>query len=150
MRKYNGAGVLFYRETEKGTEILLGKRSHNPYKGYWTIPGGGKKSKESFRDAAMREAQEELSYGANVDFNNKECFLWDLKPSSMVLPFFYRYDTFLVKVIKEPLGFLSMVNSEFEKDTMRWHPVNNLPVPLHPATKYTLFTRKKSIELSIN
>ncbi|MBS3109064.1 NUDIX hydrolase [Candidatus Woesearchaeota archaeon] len=40
-------------------EILLLKRTNNPYKGYWTIPGGHIEWDEDVAKCAIRETEEE-------------------------------------------------------------------------------------------
>ncbi len=58
--RYRGAGVLLVRS--RGHEaagvrlVLLARRKS----GWWSIPGGGAHGGESFRDAALREATEEV------------------------------------------------------------------------------------------
>ena len=39
--------------------IYLVKRKYDPFKGFWALPGGHVDAKETFRDAALRELQEE-------------------------------------------------------------------------------------------
>ena len=46
---------------EKGiTKVLLIKRTNNPYKGYWALPGGAMYNNELVIDAAKRELKENL------------------------------------------------------------------------------------------
>ena len=75
MRKnnpYHGAGILFWTDDDNGQlSVLLGKRSINPGKGKWSIPGGGwsrsmdgydKHNRPNYLKAAIRETHEEISF----------------------------------------------------------------------------------------
>ena len=50
-----GVGAVVFR----GEEILLVKRGKPPFKGHWSIPGGGLEFGERLEDAARREVMEE-------------------------------------------------------------------------------------------
>ncbi|MBT8472391.1 MAG: NUDIX hydrolase [Marinicaulis sp.] len=50
-----GVGAVIFR----GDEILLIKRGRAPFKGHWSIPGGGVDYGEKLRDAIVREVREE-------------------------------------------------------------------------------------------
>ena len=52
----------------KDNKIILSKRDIEPYKGFWHLPGGMVRYKESFDDAAERILQDELG----VSSTNKE------------------------------------------------------------------------------
>jgi 8-oxo-dGTP diphosphatase len=59
-RKYPHApiaavGVL----VRSGDQVLLIQRGKDPYRGYWTLPGGAIELGETAREAARREAREE-------------------------------------------------------------------------------------------
>jgi 8-oxo-dGTP diphosphatase len=65
-RKYPQApiaavGVL----VRSGDQVLLIRRGKDPFKGYWTLPGGAIELGEAAREAARREAREET--GLEVD-----------------------------------------------------------------------------------
>lgn len=45
----------------KGENILLVKRSKEPLRGYWTLPGGRVKNGETLEEAVVREILEELN-----------------------------------------------------------------------------------------
>ncbi len=50
-----GVGAVVFR----GEEVLLVKRGKPPFKGHWSIPGGGLEFGERLEDAARREVMEE-------------------------------------------------------------------------------------------
>ncbi len=52
-----GVGAVVFR----GADVLLIKRGKAPFKGEWSIPGGGLKFGERVRDAVIREVREETS-----------------------------------------------------------------------------------------
>lgn len=43
-----------------GTDVLLGKRAIEPFKGYWSLPGGHQNFGEEPQRTAVREAHEEF------------------------------------------------------------------------------------------
>jgi len=48
-------------------KLLLVKRGHGPAKGLWTLPGGRIELGENVRDAALREAREEVGLDIKID-----------------------------------------------------------------------------------
>ena len=60
-RPYVGVGVIVFRDQE----VLLVKRSKEPNKGQWSIPGGKQMIGETTAEAAQRELLEET--GVKVD-----------------------------------------------------------------------------------
>ena len=60
---------------QKDEEFLLVKRAHSPDQGKWDIPGGFLELEEGFREAAVRELEEET--GVEVDEKRIE-FLDDI------------------------------------------------------------------------
>ena len=50
-----GVGAVVFR----GDEILIIKRAKPPFKGHWSIPGGGLEYGEAVVDAVIREVREE-------------------------------------------------------------------------------------------
>lgn len=50
----------------EGGEVLLVKRSGEPNKGYWAIPGGRVEFGETLRDAAIREMSEETGLSVRL------------------------------------------------------------------------------------
>ncbi len=50
-----GVGAVVFR----GNDVLLVKRGKPPFKGQWSIPGGGLEYGECVKDAVIREVREE-------------------------------------------------------------------------------------------
>jgi len=55
-----GASVIAVRDEK----ILLVKRGKDPFKGYWSLPGGSQEPGETLEDCARREFKEETSLEA--------------------------------------------------------------------------------------
>lgn len=52
--------VITYRESKsRSVQILLIKRKNDPYKDYWSLPGGFLEDKEPLEEGAKRELEEE-------------------------------------------------------------------------------------------
>jgi 8-oxo-dGTP diphosphatase len=56
--------AIITRETAGTPQVLLVLRDHEPYRGYWSLPGGHIDRNETAEHAAMREVKEET----NLDF----------------------------------------------------------------------------------
>lgn len=124
IKPYHGAGVLLYtKEEQDKTFVLLGRRSIKPGKGKWSIPGGGwdinkdkydKNNKHNYLKTAIRETEEEISYTIKQDDNI--IHLW-----SMNIPFFH----FVVYQcrLKERINF----NHNWEFSELKWFPTDKLP-----------------------
>ena len=52
-----GVGAVVFR----GNDVLLIKRGKDPFKGEWSIPGGGLEFGEQVKDAVIREVREETA-----------------------------------------------------------------------------------------
>lgn len=50
-----------------GKSVLLTKRTRNPYKGYWHLPGSMIHKNESMKTAAKRSAKEELGLDVKIE-----------------------------------------------------------------------------------
>ena len=49
-----------------GKSVLLTRRTRNPYKGYWHLPGSMIHKTETMQDAAKRSAKEELNLNIKI------------------------------------------------------------------------------------
>lgn len=59
---YEGAGILFVADHQGTPHLLLGRRSHRPHQGQWSIPGGRRSRQDaSLFETAIRETEEEAS-----------------------------------------------------------------------------------------
>jgi len=52
---------------KKGNSIILVKRTHEPGKGFWSIPGGLVELGEPVKDAVKREVREETGLEVEID-----------------------------------------------------------------------------------
>lgn len=62
LKPKTGASVLVC----KGESYLLIKRGKEPYKGYWSLPGGSQEAGETLEEAAHRELMEETGLEAKT------------------------------------------------------------------------------------
>ncbi len=51
----------------RGDKVLLGRRTIEPRRGYWTLPGGYVELGESAEEAVVREAKEEVGVDVRVE-----------------------------------------------------------------------------------
>ena len=51
----------------RGDKVLLGRRTIEPRRGYWSLPGGYVELGESAEEAVTREAREELGVDVRID-----------------------------------------------------------------------------------
>jgi ADP-ribose pyrophosphatase YjhB (NUDIX family) len=51
----------------RGETVLMSRRTIEPRRGYWTLPGGYVELGESAEEAAVREAQEEVGVEVRID-----------------------------------------------------------------------------------
>ncbi len=57
--------VVFGYSSKEGLSVLLIKRSIDPFKGTWVLPGGLVGNNESLEDAIQRELKEETGVSIN-------------------------------------------------------------------------------------
>jgi 8-oxo-dGTP pyrophosphatase MutT (NUDIX family) len=123
-KAYHGAGILIWtKDKQNNISILLGKRSINPSKGKWSIPGGkwdrkdgvfNKTNKPDYLTTAIRETKEEIYF----EIENKESVqsLWKIN-----CPFFH------FKVYSHQLTQQKQFEYNYEFYEVKWFNINKLP-----------------------
>lgn len=114
-----GAGIYFYVPKERKMLLVL-RSNEGDYPGTWCGCGGGVEPGESPRQAAVREAYEELGYSGNIN-------LLPLCKQVSDTYTFYTYlgiidNVFTPKLNSEHTDFLWIDVDEFELDDLRLHP----------------------------
>jgi len=51
--------MLVFKKAREGLQLLLIQRGHDPFQGFWAIPGGFMDMDETLEEAAVRELEEE-------------------------------------------------------------------------------------------
>ncbi len=130
IRKYQGAGCLLYRISNKSKiEVFLGLRKYSPFKNYWSIPGGESnrssagKYNESQCQSALRETEEETGLKLEKSLEN-------IKTTHLYIPGLFSYRTYIIHLKGNPNIFK---NHEFSE--IGWFEINNLPQPIHIGLK---------------
>lgn len=137
---YRGAGMIIFRQGNGGDEILLGLRCYDYDRGYWSIPGGEKKRGESFREATLREVEQELkneplvTHLAVVDWGPET--LQELPEIRIRFVPFFLWNTYLLRQNQSLINWPSCHNHELSE--MRWFPLQQIPARLHPLLPLTL------------
>jgi 8-oxo-dGTP pyrophosphatase MutT (NUDIX family) len=134
LKPYFGAGIIFWMKDEHGELfVLLGKRSVNPGKGKWSIPGGRwEKWKDgydcfnnhNFEQTAIRESWEEV--GLSVDERDKLTPLWSRR--------FFLFNV-IIYSYQLPKQIKSVRYQEFSE--VKWFPANSIPKP------HVIFVRRQ-------
>lgn len=76
-------------------ELLLTKRSRDPYKGMWGIPAGFNDDEETFEEALIREAKEEINLDVK-DYTYFKSFVGDYEYKGVIKKFISA--CFIIKV----------------------------------------------------
>ena len=133
---FKGAGILFLKKVGSKNFISLGKRTINPHKDYWSVPGGKLDSRDNndFFKCAIRETGEEYFYDLRNDFEivsqmqfNKECIV--------NVPFIFEFHTYLIDITGLQIEFFP--NWEFEK--IVWFDSKQLPEKTHLGVYYAIW-----------
>jgi len=99
----------------KGGKALLVKRAHEPFNGYWVLPGGHVEKGETIRDAAVREMREELGLDIEIIETIGVFDDPDRDPRGLIS----------VAVLARPKGERIVLNREASE--YRWFPLDDLP-----------------------
>ena len=137
---YHDAGMIIVRQGNDGDEILLGLRYYDYDRGFWSIPGGGKKRGESFHEATLREVEQELkneplvTHLAVADWGPET--LQGLPEIRICFVPFFLWNTYLLRLNQSLINWPSCHNHEFSE--MRWFLLQQIPARLHPLLPLTL------------
>jgi 8-oxo-dGTP pyrophosphatase MutT (NUDIX family) len=133
---FKGAGIMFYKKSNEGQFISLGKRTCRPHRGYWSTPGGklDKKDNNDFFQCALRETHEEYFFNLNHEFE-KIYHLPVIKSCRIYIPFIFEYYTYLMDVSEVQIQFSH--NCEFE--SIDWFGINKLPPKTHTGVFYAMW-----------
>lgn len=130
---YSGAGIILWHKDKNGIiRIALEKRrNHLAFGGMWSIAGGKKEKRESFRRAACRELSEELGI-----LNGYK------KPrlNEFIFTGFYNFVTFKAQIISEALPVLTPQYNEVSE--CDWFRLDELPADLCPPARWQIFMFK--------
>lgn len=107
------AGILLLNDRH---EVLLGRRTHDPNKGSFDIPGGFLQPNESAEAAARREVQEESG-------------LTDIEILDLLGTFPDRYgdETYTINMFYVGLLKSGEPRSADDIEDLRWYPIDSLP-----------------------
>ena len=119
---YRGAGVLFVcDDPDEGPMVLLGRRRYRWERNRWAIPGGGKKTRETFEECAQREADQEFGR-----LHPEPEFAREVRQR---VPGIFEWSTFIARLPSRPDRKLWPVpecyHSEFYE--VGWFPLKRLP-----------------------
>jgi 8-oxo-dGTP pyrophosphatase MutT (NUDIX family) len=125
LKPYKGAGLLIMAlMPDSEPYILLGKRKHNPGKGAWSFPGGGKEHNDpSFAHTALREGREEIRCRELDSLDPQQ-----LVPLVSYNLIYYEWVTYGAVLHCPSLPEVSILH-EFSE--LQWFPARHLPAPLH-------------------
>jgi 8-oxo-dGTP diphosphatase len=107
----------------RGDRVLMGRRTIEPRRGYWTLPGGYVELGESAEEAAVREAKEEVGVDVRVE---RLLGLHSGAPSAVAVALFVGS---IVRGEPEPLH---------EVDRVGFFPVEDLPPLAFWSTHWAL------------
>lgn len=119
----------------KDGKVLLLKRAHEPFEGYWVLPGGHVERNETVEEAAVREMKEEL--GIDVELKKFVGVFSDpdRDPRGLVSVVF----------IAEPKSDDIRINKEAYE--YKWFPLDELPEEMGFDHRKILERAKELLEL---
>lgn len=121
-----GLGVMVFN----GQKVLLAKRKNSHGEGMWCCPGGHLEWGERFEECAKREVLEET--GVEVD---------DVEIVGITNDITEEWDTHYITICTKGgkwKGEPQVVEPE-KNIKVGWYPLDDLPLPLFPATRKMIF-----------
>lgn len=124
-----GIHLIFRRKAGKDNEYLLHKRINTGFRdGYYALPGGHNKEGETFKQAAVREAYEELGI--------------KLKEITPIHVIYRKRDKGVPSVetcflVEKYEGKLKNIEAH-KHEPCKWYPASHLPEPMVPHMKHII------------
>jgi 8-oxo-dGTP pyrophosphatase MutT (NUDIX family) len=125
------AGIIFV--SARGNALFLQRSDHGDYANIWGLPGGHMRPSETHKQAARREAREEVGQcpkGQLVEINRQ---ITEVEGDDQRATRTVDYTTFLQEVEYEFIPQLNKEHNEF-----LWAPLSDPPQPIHPGLAITL------------
>ena len=111
-----------------GSHVLLIKRSNSTevWPNFWAFPGGKVDANELFREAALREAEEEIGIIGNPENINAETIVMMRSIQWTKVVYFGR--------IEHYTNAPAIIETDLATD-LAWFPISELPEPMIPHHK---------------
>jgi ADP-ribose pyrophosphatase YjhB (NUDIX family) len=125
-----GVGALI----KKRDEIVIVKREKDPWKGFWSIPGGVLNVGEKLDDAVKREVKEETNLEVEVDrlLDAIDNIIWDAQGGVL-------YHYVLLDYLCQPIAGELKANTDVRE--VRWVKLQKLHKFLTTPTLYKLLVK---------
>jgi len=117
---------------ERSDYVLVGKRTTNPLKGMWFLPGGRLMRNERVWEAGRRIAWEETGLKVSV----VEILGWD-ETFFHSDPFGHRRGTHTINVILRAYSGRGAIRADGQHSELKWIPRDKIEtlIPLHPRVE---------------
>jgi 8-oxo-dGTP pyrophosphatase MutT (NUDIX family) len=125
------AGIIFV--SSRGNALFLKRSDHGDYAGIWGLPGGHLRPSETHKQAARREAREEVGQcpkGQLIEVNRQ---ITEVEGDDQTATRTVDYTTFIQEIDYE---FIPQLNKEH--DEFLWAPLFDQPQPIHPGLANTI------------
>jgi 8-oxo-dGTP pyrophosphatase MutT (NUDIX family) len=132
---------MFAHRSADGYEVLLCRRNCDPDRGKWSVPGGRQEPSESYRQTAVREAEEELLAAQDLMDSFADCLpagfaIEQARKHAVGVPPVFSWRTYLIALTRKPHETVFQLNSE--NSALRWFSVKNLPEGVHWLTMQSI------------